>query len=96
MNNAVSGKACEKQRKRTDMQLVGYRAQAETLAFKPHCIDVRVFDEQLLPIELRKVMLLLYKPSDVRVAVLELSNLLMMSCAISPFDLFLVDFYEHI
>ena len=86
MNNAVYGKTCENQRKRTDIHLVGDRAKAEKLAFKPHCIDVRVFDEQLLGIELRKVKLLLNKPSYVGFAVLELSKLLMMRCAITPLD----------
>ena len=76
-----------------DMHVVGDRAKAEKLAFKPHCIDVRVFDEQLHGIELRKVKLLLNKPSYVGFAVLELSKLLMMRCAIPPLDPFLAHFH---
>ena len=83
-NKAVYGNTCENQRELTDIHL-GDRLKAVKLAFKPHCIDVRVFDEQLLGIELRKVKLLLNKPSYVGFPVLELSKPLMMRCAIHPF-----------
>ena len=78
MNNAVYGKTCENQRKRNDIHLVTENEKAERLMDKPHCLDVRMFDERLVGIEMRKVKLLLNKPSYVGFAVLELSKLLML------------------
>ena len=78
MNNAVYGKTCENQRKRSDIRLVTERDKAEKLVDKPHCLDVRIFDENLVGIEMRKVKLLLNKPSYIGFAVLELSKLLML------------------
>ena len=78
MNNAVYGKTCENQRKRNDIYLVTENQKAERLMDKPHCLDVRMFDERLVGIEMRKVKLLLNKPSYVGFAVLELSKLLML------------------
>ena len=78
MNNAVSGKTCQNQRKRTDIHLVTENEKAERLLDKPHCLDVRMFDERLVGDEMRKVKLLLNKPSDFGFAVLELSKLLML------------------
>ena len=67
-------KICENQRKRNDIHLVTENAKAERLMDKPHCLDVRMFDERLVGIEMRKVKLLLNKPSYVGFAVLELSK----------------------
>ena len=78
MNNAVYGKTCENQRKRTDIQLVNDRNKARKLIDKPHCIDVSIFDENLVGIELRKVKQMITKPSYVGFTVLELSKLHMM------------------
>ena len=63
MNIAVYGKACENQRKRNDIHLVTENEKAERLMDKPHCLDVRMFDERLLGIEMQKVKMLLKKPS---------------------------------
>ena len=78
MNNAVYGKTCENQRKRTDIRLVNDVQKAAKLLDKPHCLDVSIFDENLVGIEMRKVKLLLTKPSYVGFAVLELSKLHML------------------
>jgi len=75
MNNSVYGKTCENQRKRTDIRLGNDRVEAGKLLDKPHCIDVRIFDENLVGVELRKVKMMLTKPSYVGFAVLELSKL---------------------
>ena len=77
MNNAVYGKTCENQRKRSDIRLVTNAEEASKLADKPHCMDVRIFDEGLVGIQLRKVKLIVNKPSFVGFAVLELSKLCM-------------------
>ena len=45
---------------------------------KPHCLDERIFEQNLVDIELQKVKLLLNKPSYVGFLVMELSNLLML------------------
>ena len=78
MNNAVYGKTCENQRKRTDIRLVNDVQKAAKLIDKPHCLDVSIFDDNLVGIEMRKVKLLLTKPSYVGFAVLELSKLHML------------------
>jgi len=77
MNNAVYGKTCENLRKRSDIRLVTDREEALKLLEKPHCLNASIFGENLLGIELRKVKLVVNKPSYVGFAVLELSKLLM-------------------
>ena len=74
--NAVYGKTCENQRKRNDIHLATENKNAERLIDKPHCLDVRMFDERLMGIEMRKVKVLLNQPSYVGFAVLQLSKLL--------------------
>ena len=75
MTNAVSGKTCENLRKRTDIRQVNDVQKAANLIDKPHFLDVSIFNENLVGIEMRKVKLLLTKPSYVGIAVLELSKL---------------------
>ena len=78
MNNAVYGKTCENMRKRTDIRLINDVQKAAKLLDKPHCMNVSIFDENLVGIELMKVKLLMTKPSYVGFAVLELSKLHML------------------
>ena len=78
MNNAVYGKTCEKQRKRTDIHLITDMSKAAKLIIKPHLLNVRMFHENLMGLELQKVKLLLIKPSYVGFVVLELSKRHMM------------------
>ena len=85
MNNAVYGKTCENQRKRSDIRLVNDLHEAEKLCSKPHCMEVRRFTDNLMGIEMKKVKLLLAKPSYVGFTVLELSKLHMMRYFDSPF-----------
>ena len=77
MNNAVYGKTCENLRKRSDIRLITDREEALKLIEKPHCLNANIFGDNLLGIELRKVKLIVNKPSYVGFAVLELSKLLM-------------------
>ena len=62
MNNAVYGKTCENQKKRTDIKLVSDREKAASLIQKPQCLDFRIFDQNLAGIELRKVPAKINKP----------------------------------
>ena len=81
MNNAVYGKTCENQRKRTGVHLINDRQKATKLVNKPHCLDVRMFNENLLGVEMQNVKLLLTKPSYLGFVVLELSKLHMLKYA---------------
>ena len=85
MNNAVYGKTCENQRKRTDIHRVNDRVKAAKLVDKPHCLDARLFNEKLVGIEMQKVKMLLTKPSYVGFVVLELSKLHMLKYALPTY-----------
>ena len=75
MNNAVYGKTCENQKKRTDIKLVTTDRKRRRLTEKPHCLGFRIFSEGLAAVELRKIKLLINKPFYVGFSVLELSKL---------------------
>ena len=79
MNNAVYGKTCENQRKRTDIVLVNDRVKAAKLVDKPQSLDARIFKENLVRLEMQNVKMLLTKPSYVGFVVLELSKLIMLN-----------------
>ena len=51
--------------------------KARRLAEKPHCIQFRVFEENLIGVEMRKVNQVINKPFQVGFAILEWSKLLM-------------------
>jgi hypothetical protein len=53
--NSTYGKFVENLKKRTDIKLVTDEIKAQKLIAKPHCTDARIFDENLIGIELRKV-----------------------------------------
>ena len=63
------------------MHLINDRQKAAKLVNKPHCLDVRMFHENLLGVEMQKVKLLLTKPSYLGFVVLELSKLHMLKYA---------------
>ena len=81
MINAVYGKTCENQRTWIDVHLSNDRQKAAKLVNKPHCLDVRMFHENLLGVEMQKVKLLLTKPSYLGFVVLELSKIHMLKYA---------------
>ena len=85
MNNALYGKTCENQRKRTDIHLVNDRLKAAKLVDKPHCTDARIFKEKLVGLEMQKVKLLRTKPSYVGFVILELSKLHMLKYVIPTY-----------
>ena len=66
------------------MHLVTEAQKVERWTDKRQCLDLRLFDEHLLGIEMRKVKCLLKKPSYIGFAVLELSKLLMSRYAADP------------
>ena len=51
MNNAPYGKTIENVARRTDIRLLNDIEKAWRLAEKPHCVDFRVFDNQVTPPE---------------------------------------------
>ena len=75
MNNAIYGKTCENQKKRTDIKLVLDDAKRKALTEKPHCLGFRIFKENLAAVEMRKIQCLINKPFYVGFSVLELSKL---------------------
>ena len=48
MNNAPYGKTIENVARRTDIRLLNDMEKARRLAEKPHCVDFRVFDGQVV------------------------------------------------
>ena len=79
MNNSIYGKTCENQKKRTDIKLITSEQKCKKLVEKPHCMGFKIFDEQLVGVEMRKIKTLINKPFYVGFSVLELSKLHMYS-----------------
>ena len=65
MNNAPYGQTIENVAKRSDNRLILGEQKAVKLAEKPHCIDFRMFSEDLFGVELRKAKSLINKPFHV-------------------------------
>lgn len=74
-NNACFGKACENQKKRTDIKLVTDPNKCKRLIELPHMIGFRIFTETLSAVELRHIRAKVNKPFYVGFSVLELSKL---------------------
>jgi hypothetical protein len=75
--NSTYGKFVENLKKRTDIKLVTDEIKAQKLIAKPQCTDARIFDENLIGIELRKVEHIMNKPTFCGFCILELSKLCM-------------------
>ena len=86
MNNSIYGKTCENQSKRSDIKLVNDPNEFKKLACKPHCQDVRIFNEQLVGVNMKKVKVMINKPFYVGFAVLELSKLHMYQYVFNASD----------
>ena len=65
MNLAPYGKTIENVAKRSDIRLLVDPNKMRKLAEQPHCIDLRVFAENLFGIEMRKTKSLINKPFQV-------------------------------
>ena len=63
MNNAIYGKTCENQKKRTDIKLITIEQKCKKLVEKPHCMGFKIFDEQLVGVEMRKIKTRIHSPS---------------------------------
>ena len=77
MNNAPYGKTIENVAKRSDIRLVTEEDKALQLAEKPHCLDFRIFEENLIGVEMRKLRHVINKPFQHGFCVLEWSKLKM-------------------
>ena len=77
MNNSVFGKTMENLRKRVSIELVKDAEKAEKLVMKPNFVDVKIFDEFLIAIKMKKTRVVLNKPIFAGMTILDLSKLLM-------------------
>ena len=75
MNNAVFGKTCENQKKRTNIRLGNSQEKFRKWTQKPQLLDVRVFGEDLAAIELQKRQLWINKPFQVGFIILDAAKL---------------------
>ena len=75
MNNAVFGKTCENQKKRTNIRLVQDLKKMMDLVGKPTFRDGRIFGENLASVELQKTKVQINRPFYTGFAVLDLSKL---------------------
>ena len=73
MNNAVYGKTCENQKKRSDIRLIQSATKLKKLLEKPHCKNFEIYDEDLAAVDMQKLRVVINKPFNVGFTVLELS-----------------------
>ena len=81
MNNAMFGKTCENQKKRTNIRLVQTFVKMLDLVAKPNFRDVRIFGEDLAAVELQKTQVEINKPFYAGFSILDLSKLHMYKYA---------------
>ena len=62
MNNSVFGKTMENIRKRVDVRLVNDEKKARKLPAKPNFKHVKIFDENLIAIHMKRKGLIFNKP----------------------------------
>ena len=77
MNNSVFGKTMENVRKRVSIELVKDAERAAKLVNKPNFEDLKIFDEFLIAIKMRKTKVWMNKPVYVGMSILDLSKTLM-------------------
>ena len=77
MNNSVFGKTMENLRKRVSIELVKDAEKVEKLVNKPNFVDVKIFDEFLIAVKMRKTRVVMNKPIYAGMTTLDLSKLLM-------------------
>ena len=77
MNNSVFGKTMENLRKRVSIELVKDAERAAKLVNKPNFEDLKIFDEFLIAIKMRKTKVFMNKPVFVGMSILDLSKTLM-------------------
>lgn len=74
LNNAMFGKTMENLRNRKNVRLVNNERAAKKLISKSNMVDFRIFDENLVAVNLTKPSVLLNRPIYVGFCVLELSK----------------------
>ena len=77
MNNSVFGKTMENLRKRSNIKLETDQEHLLKLTRQPTYVSSKIFDENLVGVQMKKVRLVLDKPSYVGFSILELSKTLM-------------------
>ena len=75
MNNSIYGKSCENQAKHTYIRLLTDIVECLKLSAKPQCQGIRIFNDGLVGLNMKKVTITINKPFYVGFAVLELSKL---------------------
>ena len=71
MNNSPYGKATENAARRSDIRLLNDPEEARKLPEKPNCVDFRIFDQDLIWIEMRQCRHFINKPFQHGFCVLE-------------------------
>ena len=79
MNNSVFGKTMENVRKRVSIELVKDAEKAARLVNKPNFEELKIFDEFLIAVKMRKTKVWMNKPVYVGMSILDLSKTLMFS-----------------
>lgn len=77
MNNSVFGKTLENLRKRSNIQLITDAEQLLRLTSEPTFVNHKIFNENLVGINMKKEKIKLDKPSYVGMCILDLSKTLM-------------------
>ena len=77
MNNSVFGKTIENMRNRINIHLIKDTEEAEKLVNRPNFDDLKIFDEFLIAIKMKKTKLFFNKPTYVGMSILDLSKTLM-------------------
>ena len=77
MNNAVFGKTMENLRKMVDIQLIHQEKRLLKLTKKPSFKSFKIFNEDLVSVEMQKQKLVLNRPIYVGFSILDLSKVLM-------------------
>ncbi|KAK3088565.1 hypothetical protein FSP39_020689 [Pinctada imbricata] len=77
MNNAVFGKTMENMRKRMNVELVNTKRRLRKLTSKPNFLSFKIFDEDLVAVNLKKPNIVLNRPIYAGFCILELSKIFM-------------------
>ena len=78
MNNSIYGKTCENLKNRSDIRLATTEKQRKKWMEKPECLHFRIFNENLVAVEMQKCFTKIDKPTPVGLKTLEGSKLLML------------------
>ena len=79
MDNSVFGKTMENVRNRVSIELVKDAERAAKLVNKPNFEELKIFDEFLIAVKMRKTKVWMNKPVYVGMSILDLSKTLMFS-----------------